>query len=97
MQQVNLVAEATQAAMQDAGIHALRDVHYVQTKGPLLTSELINDALARGQSTATLDTYKSMGFSNGSSALGVGLGLGEIRQTSCATKSSVGEGICTPA
>ena len=78
MGQVNLVAEATSRAMEQAGIIDPKDVHYVQTKGPLLTTERINDATTRKQTVVTMDPYKSMGFSNGSSALGVGLALNEI-------------------
>lgn len=78
MPQTNLVAEATRHAMQEAGIRDPTDVHYVQTKGPLLTAERIHDASMRSQTTVTTDPYKSMGYSNGSSALGVGLSLGEI-------------------
>ena len=78
MTQVQLVAEATQQAMQDASIDDPNDVHYVQTKGPILTAQRINDALTRGQTVATTDTYKSMGLSNGASALGVASALGEI-------------------
>lgn len=78
MAQIQLVAEATRRAMEDAGITSPEDVHYVQTKGPLLTQARINDALDRGQTVVTTDTYKSMGYSNGASALGVGVALGEI-------------------
>ena len=78
MTQVQLVAEATQQAMQDASIDDPNDVHYVQTKGPILTAQRMHDALTRGQTVATTDTYKSMGLSNGASALGVASALGEI-------------------
>lgn len=78
MAQVRLVAQATEEAMQDAGITDPNDVHYVQTKGPHLTSARINDALARGQTVVTTGTLESMRFSNGSCALGIGLALGEI-------------------
>jgi cyanuric acid amidohydrolase len=54
-------------------------VHYVQVKCPLLTSERINEARARGKPVATEDTARSMGLANGASALGVALGLGEIK------------------
>jgi cyanuric acid amidohydrolase len=47
-------------------------------KCPLLTSERIGAARARGQSVATEDTYHSMGLSRGASALGVALALGEV-------------------
>jgi cyanuric acid amidohydrolase len=75
MAQVEATAEAVRAAIADAGI---TEVHYVQVKCPLLTSERIADALARGQTVATHDTYHSMGLSRGASALGVALALGEV-------------------
>ena len=79
MTQVELVAEAVPKAVKEAGIVDLSDVHYVQVKCPLLTSERINDAKSRGKKTITEDTLRSMGFSNGSSALGIALGLGELK------------------
>jgi len=88
--QVELVASAVREAVRDARISDLSDVHYVQVKCPLLTSERINAAKARGKRTVTEDTLRSMGFSNGSSALGIALGLGEL-------KSIKPEEICTNA
>jgi cyanuric acid amidohydrolase len=46
----------------------------------LLTSTKIKDARDRGQTVATDDTLKSMGYSRGASALGVALALGEIQE-----------------
>ncbi|HEY8370022.1 MAG TPA: ring-opening amidohydrolase, partial [Thermodesulfobacteriota bacterium] len=80
MPQVLEVARAVGEAMRDAGIDTPGDVHFVQIKCPLLTSERIEDAHRRGQTVATTDTYESMGFSRGASALGVGLALGEIAE-----------------
>jgi cyanuric acid amidohydrolase len=79
MAQVDLVAAAVREAVREAGINELADVHYVQVKCPLLTSERINAAKARGKRTVTEDTLRSMGFSNGSSALGIAIGLGELK------------------
>ena len=79
MSQVEVVASAVREAVQEAGIADLADVHYVQVKCPLLTSERINAAKARGRKTVTEDTLRSMGFSNGSSALGIAIGLGELK------------------
>ncbi len=76
--QIEATAEAVTAAMAQAGIGDPADVHYVQVKCPLLTGDRIADAAARGQSVATGDTYKSMAYSRGASALGVGLALDEI-------------------
>lgn len=75
---VNEVARCVTNAMKDAGITDPKDVHFVQIKCPLLTSERINDALSRGKSTVTTDTYKSMGYTRAASALGVAVALGEI-------------------
>jgi cyanuric acid amidohydrolase len=75
---VQATAAATRAAMAGAGIADPAQVHYVQVKCPLLTSERIADARARGRSVATEDTYHSMGLSRGASALGVALALGEV-------------------
>src|SRR3569833_1282429 len=45
------VAEGVRRAMAEAGITDPADVHYVQTKTPLLTIETIRDAKARGKDT----------------------------------------------
>jgi cyanuric acid amidohydrolase len=71
-------AGAVRAAMRRAGIVDTGDVHWVQVKCPLLTRERIAEAETRGVSTATADTYASMGLSRGAAALGVALALGEI-------------------
>lgn len=80
MAQVNEVAEGVRTAMRDAGIADPQDVHFVQIKCPLLTAERIEDAKSRGQKVAVQDTYKSMAYSRGASALGVALALGEINE-----------------
>jgi cyanuric acid amidohydrolase len=61
--------------MDAAGISDPADVHYVQVKCPLLTAERI---AAAAEPTVCEDTYESMGYSRGASALGVALALGEI-------------------
>lgn len=78
--QIDETAKAVTAAMADAGIDAAADVHFVQIKCPLLTAQRMSAARARGQSVVTEDTYASMGYSRGASALGVALGLGEVRE-----------------
>jgi cyanuric acid amidohydrolase len=52
-------------------------VHFIQIKCPLITTERVAEAAARGQTVAVRDTLKSMGLSRGASALGVALALGE--------------------
>ncbi len=76
--QIDLTAKAVEAAMRDAGIDAVADVHFVQIKCPLLTSERVQDALKRGKLAVTASGYASMGYSRGASALGVAKALGEI-------------------
>lgn len=75
---VDKTARAVQAAMRDAGIASVEDVHWVQTKTPLLTMERIGDARSRGKDTALPDPHGSMDLSNGTAALGVATGLGEV-------------------
>ena len=76
--QIQETASAVRRAMADAKIDDAADVHFVQIKCPLLSAERIKAAHGRGQRTVTEDTYASMGFSRGASALGVALALGEI-------------------
>ena len=75
---VQKVAEGVRRAMAEAGIEDPADVHYVQTKTPLLVMETINDAKARGHTVFTEDPLESMNVSNGTSALGIAVALGEI-------------------
>jgi barbiturase len=72
------VASAVTAAMAQAGISDPADVHYVQTKTPLLTIHTIQDAASRGHSVFTENTGESMDVSNGTAALGIAVALGEI-------------------
>jgi barbiturase len=75
---ISKVADAVKVAMERAGITDVADVHYVQTKTPLLTIHTIRDAKARGKTVWTEETHSSMDLSNGCTALGVAVGLGEI-------------------
>jgi barbiturase len=74
---VEKVAEGVRLAMKDAGIRDPKDVHYVQTKTPLLTIDAVRDA-ARRKKTVACEVHDSMGVSNGTTALGIGVALGEI-------------------
>jgi cyanuric acid amidohydrolase len=76
--QISETAKAVKAAMADAGINDATDVHFVQIKCPLLTSDRVEAAAARGNKTVTTSAYSSMAYSRGASALGVGVALGEI-------------------
>jgi cyanuric acid amidohydrolase len=76
--QITETAQAVKAAMADAGITDATDVHFVQIKCPLLTSDRVEAAAARGNKTATISAYSSMAYSRGASALGVAVALGEV-------------------
>src|SRR5689334_1901788 len=75
---ITKVADAVREAMGRAGITDPADVHYVQTKTPLLTIHTIRDAKSRGQTVWTEHTHESMDLSNGCTALGIAVALGEI-------------------
>jgi cyanuric acid amidohydrolase len=75
---IEKVADSVRAAMAAAGITDVADVHYVQTKTPLLTIDTIRDAKARGHTVWTEHTLESMDLSNGCTGLGVAVALGEI-------------------
>lgn len=77
--QVRLVAEAVRQAIGAAEIASVEDVHYVQVKCPILTSERVNAARARGKKVVTEDMTRSLGFSNGASAFGIAVALGEVK------------------
>jgi ring-opening amidohydrolase-like protein len=79
---VEKVAEAVKVAMERAGITDPADVHYVQTKTPLLTIHTIRDAKSRGKTVWTEHTHESMDLSNGCTALGIAVALGEIEMPS---------------
>ena len=75
---VKKVADGVKVAMERAGITDPKDVHYVQTKTPLLTIHTIRDAKSRGKQVWTENTHESMDLSNGCTALGIAVALGEI-------------------
>ena len=75
---VATVAEGVRRAVAAAGIEDPAEVHYVQTKTPLLTMATIEEARARGNTTVTDEPLESMNLSNGTTALGIGVALGEI-------------------
>jgi cyanuric acid amidohydrolase len=80
--QIAATAQAVRDAMTDAGIASTEDVHFVQVKCPLLTSAKIAAARARRATPVTVDTYESMGYSRGASALGVAVATGEVAPAS---------------
>jgi cyanuric acid amidohydrolase len=79
---ISKVADAVRVAMERAGITDPVDVHYVQTKTPLLTIGTISDAKSRGKTVWTENTHESMDLSNGCTALGIAVALGEIEMPS---------------
>lgn len=78
MAMVEKVAEGVRLAMKNAGISDVKDVHYVQTKTPLLTIDAVADAHKRGK-TVACEVHDSMGVSNGTTALGIAVSLLEVR------------------
>ena len=74
---VQKVANGVKAAMWDAGIENPADVHYVQTKTPLLTIR-IGARRAVARQGCRLRSAQSMGVSNGTTGLGIAVALGEI-------------------
>ena len=89
MAMVHEVEAATKRAIASAILDSIDDVHFVQVKCPLLTSERITDAHSRHKDVITEDTYASMGYSRGASALGVALALEEIDKAEI-TLTSIG-------
>lgn len=82
--QIRATAEAFERATERAAVDP-GDVHYVQVKCPLLTADRIADARARGETVATDETYESMAYSRGASALGVALATGELDESAVGT------------
>ncbi len=75
---IQKVAAGVREAMRRAGITDVDDVHYVQTKTPLLTLSTIRDAKRRGHAVWTEQTHESMDLSNGTTGLGIAVALDEI-------------------
>lgn len=87
--QIKETASAVESAMDAAGITNVSDVHYVQVKCPLLTADRIAENRQRGEGVITADTYESMGYSRGASALGVALATDELTE-----KTVIGTDVC---
>lgn len=75
---VEKVAAGVRKGMQQAGITDPKDVHFVQTKTPLLTAERIADAKRRGKAVYKTEMMESMAVSNATAALGIGVAVGEF-------------------
>lgn len=76
--QIAETTNAVRAAMMDAGISSIEDVHWVQIKCPLLTAERVEAARRAGHEPVTESAYKSMAYSRGASALGVAVAMNEL-------------------
>jgi cyanuric acid amidohydrolase len=76
------VAGAVRAAIANAGIERLEDVHFVQVKCPCVTVARAAAAIAAGKTPLTSDPNKSMAFARAAGAFGVAVGLEEIEPDS---------------
>jgi cyanuric acid amidohydrolase len=76
---VDSVAGAVRAAIANAGIERLEDVHFVQVKCPCVTVARAAAAIAAGKTPLTGDPNKSMAFARAAGAFGVAVGLEEIK------------------
>ncbi len=75
--QVDLVAEAVEAAIAQAQITSLDDVHCVEIKCPAMTPARLQDGQQRGKVVST-NLNQASSLSKAACALGIGLALGEI-------------------
>ena len=80
MAQVRETAAVVRRLMGEAGIEGAGDLHFVQVKTPLISTDQAEEAARRGKTVCSDNTYKSMGYSRAASALGVGLVTGEISE-----------------
>jgi cyanuric acid amidohydrolase len=73
-----VAAEGVRRAIEDAGIDAPGDVHFVQIKTGALTTERIGDARRRGRRVVTGETYTSMAYGRAAAALGIAVATREV-------------------
>ncbi|MBE9191284.1 ring-opening amidohydrolase [Gloeocapsopsis crepidinum LEGE 06123] len=76
--QVKLIAQAVEAAIAQAGISALDDVHCVEIKCPAMTPARLQDAQRRGVNVVSTNLNQASSMAKGACALGVGLALKEV-------------------
>ncbi|SMP57782.1 barbiturase [Noviherbaspirillum suwonense] len=74
------VADAVRAAMRDAGIAHVDDVHFVQIKTPCITVARAEAARAQGVEPVSGDPNRAMAYARAAGALGVALALGEVEE-----------------
>ena len=77
--QVERVAEAVTAAIADAGITQLDDVHCVEVKCPAMTPARLENAAQRGVSVVSTNLGQASSAAKAASALGIAVALGEIK------------------
>ncbi len=80
MPQLLETADEVRRLMAEAQIESVEDLHFVQMKTPLVTTDQAEDALRRGKTVCADNTYKSMGDSRAASALGIALVTGEVTE-----------------
>jgi cyanuric acid amidohydrolase len=76
---VDSVANAVRAAISNAGIDRLDDVHFVQVKCPCVTVARATAAMAAGKTPLTNDPNKSMAYARAAGAFGVAVALDELK------------------
>ncbi|MEB3232456.1 MAG: ring-opening amidohydrolase, partial [Leptolyngbyaceae bacterium] len=76
--QIELVAAAVKAAVADAGITDLADIHCVEVKCPAMTPARLADAAQRGKNVVSTNLGQASSLAKGASALGIALALGEV-------------------
>src|SRR5438445_12116037 len=75
---VDSVAKAVRAAVANAAIERLDDVHFVQVKCPCVTVARAAAAIAAGKTPLTADPNRSMAFARAAGAFGVAVALDEL-------------------
>ncbi|WP_289501240.1 ring-opening amidohydrolase [Gloeocapsopsis sp. IPPAS B-1203] len=80
MTQVKLVTQAVEAAIAQAGISTLDDVHCVEIKCPAMTPVRLQDAQRRGVNVVSSSLNQASSMAKGACALGVGLALKEVSE-----------------
>jgi cyanuric acid amidohydrolase len=80
---------AIRAAMADAGLDDPRDLHFVQTKVPALTSAQVAAALAAGLNLATEDARQTGDLSTAAATFATALVAGELTEEQV-TEAAIG-------
>lgn len=80
MPQLVETAEVVRRLMLEAQIESVEDLHFVQIKTPLVTTEQGEETLRKGKTVCADNTYKSMGYSRAASALGIAVVTGEVSE-----------------